>query len=320
MAYKLNGSYAPVRRRALPFRTRLACIVVPHAERKSSNRSTDRHQGAVEQRPWYERRLVFAQREWASSRITPGIRAAWLLTDPVGQVTSMCVARRMPDDRLERLVDCATQVFIEQGYARTQMADVAAALGVAKGTLYLYVESKEALFDLVARYADAEQPAQWPPLPVRTPKPGATVKYVRERLSQSGVPPTLARALAQKRHPDTRAELEAIMRELYDTVARNRRGIKLLDRSAREYPELAALWFEGGRGGLIGLLTEYLEDRMRRKALRSLPDPAVAARLLIETIVFWAVHRHWDPHPQTVEESVAKETVVRFVVGALVKE
>jgi AcrR family transcriptional regulator len=227
----------------------------------------------------------------------------------------------MPDDRLERLVDCATQVFIEQGYARTQMADVAAALGVAKGTLYLYVESKEALFDLVARFADADQPfAQWPPLPVRTPKPGATVKYVRERLAQSGVPPALAKVLGQKRTVDVRAELEAITRDLYDTVARNRRGIKLLDRSARDYPDLAALWFEEGRGGLIGLLTQYLEDRMRRRLLRPLPDPAVAARLLIETVVFWAVHRHWDPHPETVDEAVARETVVRFVVGALAKE
>jgi AcrR family transcriptional regulator len=227
----------------------------------------------------------------------------------------------MPDDRLARLVDCATEIFIEQGYARTQMADVAAALGVAKGTLYLYVESKEALFDLVARFADADRPfAQWPPLPVRTPKPGATVKYVRERLAQSGVPPALAKALGQTRTADVRAELEAITRDLYDTVGRNRRGIKLLDRSARDYPELAALWFEGGRGGLIRLLTQYLEDRMRRRLLRPLPDAGVAARLLIETVVFWAVHRHWDPHPETVDEAVAKETVVRFVVGALAKE
>src|SRR5215471_14480646 len=127
------------------------------------------------------------------------------------------MARRMPDDRFEQLVEAAARVFIEQGYARTQMADVATALGVAKGTLYLYVESKEALFDLVARFADADQPfAQWPPLPVRTPKPGATVKYVRERLAQSGVPPTLARALGQKRTGDIRAELEAIARELYE--------------------------------------------------------------------------------------------------------
>src|SRR6185369_5159910 len=126
------------------------------------------------------------------------------------------MARRVPDDRLEQLVDAATRVFIEQGYAKTQMADVATALGVAKGTVYLYVESKEALFDLVARYADAPRPFEKKPsLPVRTPKPGATLRYVRERIAQSQVPPTLARALAGKRMDDARRELEAIVSELY---------------------------------------------------------------------------------------------------------
>jgi len=231
------------------------------------------------------------------------------------------MARTIPDDRLSRLVECATQVFIEQGFRRTQMADVARALGVAKGTLYLYVESKEALFDLVARCADEERALEKPPrLPIRTPSPGATLKYVRRRLARDQVPTALAAALTRDRVTDPRVELEAIVRELYDTVARNRRGIKLLDRSARDHPELAALWFEGARGGLIGILARYLEDRIRRGLLRPVPDPAVAARLLIETIVFWAVHRHWDSHPQQVEEAVAKESVVRFVVGTLAKE
>src|SRR5262249_8866510 len=153
------------------------------------------------------------------------------------------MARTIPKDRVERLVDVAAEVFIEQGYARTQMADVAAALGVAKGTLYLYVESKEALFDLVARYADVEQPFAKPPaLPVRRPKGGATVKFVRARLAQAQVPRALTHALPRSRVGDVRAECEAIIRELYDTLARNRRGIKLIDRSARDYPELAALW------------------------------------------------------------------------------
>jgi len=231
------------------------------------------------------------------------------------------MARRVPDDRLEQLVESATRVFIEQGYARTQMADVAAALGVAKGTIYLYVESKEALFDLATRYADATPPFEnRPSLPVPTPRPGATVEYVRERLAQSQVPPTLAQALSRQRVEDVRAELDAIVRELYDTLASNRRGIKLLDRSARDYPELAALWFAAARGGLISLLTQYLADGRRRKALQPLPDRAVAARLLIETVVFWAVHRHWDPHPEAVEESVVKDTVARFIVGALTRE
>lgn len=231
------------------------------------------------------------------------------------------MARTMPDDRIEQLVDCATAVFIERGYTLTQMADVAAALGVAKGTLYLYVESKEALFDLVARYADAPRPFEsQPALPVRTPRPGATLKYVRERVAQSGVPPTLARALAGTRVNDVRAEFAAIIRELYDTLAANRRGIKLLDRSARDYPELAAIWFESARGGLVRLLTQYLDERARRRVFQAVPDTAIAARLIIETVTFWAVHRHSDPHPQRVEEAVARDTVVQFLTRAFIKE
>src|SRR5258705_9652048 len=108
--------------------------------------------------------------------------------------------RQIPEDRFDQLVDCATKVFVEQGYRRTQMADIADAMGVAKGTLYLYVESKEALFDLVTRCADAERPFAKPPtLPIRTPKPGTTIKYVRDRLAKTQVPATLLAALGRTR-------------------------------------------------------------------------------------------------------------------------
>ena len=231
------------------------------------------------------------------------------------------MARKTPPNRLSQLIACATKVFIEQGYRRTQMDDVAAALGVAKGTLYLYVESKEALFDLVTRCADAAPPLpSFVQLPLPTPKPGATLAYVRDRLAKNQTLSVLTAALARQRVKDARAELAAILGELYDTLARNRYGIKLLDRSAQDLPELAALWFDTARGGLIATLAHYLETRMHRKLLRPLPDAAITARLIIEAVSFWAVHRHWDPHPQIVEETVARDTVVQFILNALGKE
>jgi AcrR family transcriptional regulator len=229
--------------------------------------------------------------------------------------------RRTPDSRFDDLVACATQVFIDQGFQRTQMADIASAMSVAKGTLYLYVESKEALFDLVVRYASADPPYQpRPTFPVRTPRSGATLRYVRAELARHQAPPTLMAALARRRPTDATTELTAIARELYDLLATNRRGIKLIDRSARDYPELAALWFEGSRRGVVQLLARYLEDRIRRGLVRPLPDTAIAARLILETTVFWAVHRHWDWKPEPTDEALARETVVTFVVQALGKD
>lgn len=230
------------------------------------------------------------------------------------------MARETPPDRIADLVRCAAQVFIAQGYRRTQMADVAQALGVAKGTLYLYVESKDALFDLVLRNADAAHVENPPALPVRTPRPGETLRWVRARLAVDRAPQALVAALGARSPRDARAELEAIAQQLYDTLARNRVGIKLLDSSARDHPELAALWFAGARSGLLELLTQYLTRRFRQGRLVPAPDPAVAARLVIETLVFWAVHRHWDPAPQPVDEALARETAVHFVVRALAKE
>jgi AcrR family transcriptional regulator len=227
------------------------------------------------------------------------------------------MARRTPPDRLSQLVEYATRVFIEQGYRRTQMADIAAALGVAKGTLYLYVESKDALFDLVVRCADGDHPLPGlAALPLATPRPGTTVAYVRERLAANQEIPALTAALQRTGASDIRAELEAIVGQLHDTLARHRRGIKLLDRSAVDHPELAALWFESGRGGMHAALTAYLEARIHRGLLRPVPDVAIAARMLLETVVFWAVHRHWDPHPQPIDEGLVRAAVIQFIVDA----
>ena len=44
-----------------------------------------------------------------------------------------CRHAKEPPDRLHELVEAATAVFREQGYHRTQMADAADRLGVAKG-------------------------------------------------------------------------------------------------------------------------------------------------------------------------------------------
>ncbi|RMF21271.1 MAG: TetR/AcrR family transcriptional regulator, partial [Deltaproteobacteria bacterium] len=108
------------------------------------------------------------------------------------------MVRRIPEDRFDRLVDAAASVFIEQGYRRTQMADVAAAAGIAKGTLYLYVESKDALFDFVLRHADAPRPLPVPDvLPVPSPLPDATREYVAARLASEARLSALERALGR---------------------------------------------------------------------------------------------------------------------------
>jgi AcrR family transcriptional regulator len=54
-----------------------------------------------------------------------------------------------PETRRAELLAAATRLFEERGFEAVTVADIAAAAGVAKGTFYLYFDSKEGLLDSI---------------------------------------------------------------------------------------------------------------------------------------------------------------------------
>lgn len=63
--------------------------------------------------------------------------------------------RRSPEVRREEILDAAARVLVARGASATRMSDVAAEANVAKGTVYLYFDSKEQLlFGLGTRYTE----------------------------------------------------------------------------------------------------------------------------------------------------------------------
>src|SRR6187549_559455 len=59
--------------------------------------------------------------------------------------------QRRKEARPAEIVAAALDVFVERGFAATKLEEVARRAGVTKGTVYLYFESKEALFKAVVR-------------------------------------------------------------------------------------------------------------------------------------------------------------------------
>lgn len=227
------------------------------------------------------------------------------------------MARKRPEDALDRLLDAATRVFIARGYRRTQMADVAREMGVSAGALYGYVESKEALFHLLVDRAFTGRPAEPPALPVRTPEPGQTLARLRERLLHDTALPLLSAASARARAADPRRELESVLAELYDLIERTRWGTALIERSALDVPALATLFYVEVRRDLIRRLTLYLEKRIRAGQLRAVPDPGTVARLVVETITWFARHRLRDADAGTIDDAAARVTTLDFLAAGL---
>lgn len=63
--------------------------------------------------------------------------------------TAKAPRRRRKNARPSELTVAALDLFVEKGFTATRLDDVAKRAGVSKGTLYLYFDSKEALFKAV---------------------------------------------------------------------------------------------------------------------------------------------------------------------------
>ena len=222
------------------------------------------------------------------------------------------------DERLAKVIGGATRVFGEKGYRRTQMADVARELGVSAGNLYNYVESKEALFHacVLASIPGAEPPTAVT-LPLPTPPPGAIAEAANRGIKTIAARGPLAAALAIDDPPDVGAELAGIIGDFYDRTYRSRRFQILVERSARDLPELFEAFFTRMRRPGLAKLTEYLERRIASGHLRPVPDVATTARLINETQAWFARHRLGDQDASDVDDAHARETVVDVLVAGL---
>lgn len=225
--------------------------------------------------------------------------------------------RKIPPGRFDAVVRAATEEFIARGYHRTQMSDVARAVGVSKATLYLYVESKESLFALCQRHADRAGEIEMPPvLPVPAPSQDEALEDAAKRIERASALPVLSDALTRERSESIADELRDVVAESYDLQERNCRTIKLMDRCA-DHPTFGPLWQQSGREAHRGRLARYMELRMRAGQIRDDLEPRLAARLVVETIATWAVHIKWDRRPESFEPVSTREHVIEYVARGL---
>lgn len=229
------------------------------------------------------------------------------------------MARVTPPDRLERLLAIASAAFVEHGFQHTQMDDIALAMGVAKGTIYRSVDSKESLLAAVIEYADTPEA-----LPVKRSSDAFDLarasKGLRQGLGRSVG--RLALTAAARRDEATLdksigPEVQQLAADLFEMMARHRIRIMVLDRCATELPALAAEWHEAGRYSIVDLWVEYLSTNAEH--VGSDVDVEILARTIVELITLWAVKMPWDPTPRSYGGDAAlmcAEMVRDLVVGA----
>lgn len=150
-----------------------------------------------------------------------------------------------PEKRAQILSGAAV-IFAAQGYEGASMAQIAAAAGVSKGTLYNHFENKAALF----------------------------VAYVSEKCQER-----LASVFHGMNHD---GGPEAVLREVGKRMLHmmlSDAGLaiyRVVISEASKFPELASAFFEAGPARAVRSLSEWLEEETRQGRL-CVSEPAFAA-------------------------------------------
>jgi AcrR family transcriptional regulator len=223
---------------------------------------------------------------------------------------------RVPPRPLKEIGEACVQVFLDKGYRTAGITDVAKALGLSHGAIYTYADSKQALLYLALVRVLEPEALETMDLPVKLPEPDRIVATVdRWAARQSG----LDLLTEPPRRPDpggAEQELGEVVEQIYDFIDKNRVILRLFERCSEDLPVLTQWYFVERRRGLLAALGEFLNARIEAGLLRPVPDVPTAARFIVETIAWFAMHRHGDPDSAMLTDEDCRRTVRHLVPAA----
>lgn len=169
--------------------------------------------------------------------------------------------RRRKADRPAEIVAAALEVFAEKGFAAARLDEIARRAGVSKGAVYLYFETKEEVFRAVVAQAIAPNVA-------------------------------VVKAMAAA-HPGPLADL---LRNIADhvvgvaTTTPLGAVLKMVVGEARNFPELARVWYEELVSRALGAATDAIAAAQARGEVRP-GDPRAYAIQLVSPMLMGVLWR-----------------------------
>jgi AcrR family transcriptional regulator len=169
--------------------------------------------------------------------------------------------RRRKDARPQEILEAALNVFADKGFAAARMEDIAVRARVSKGTIYLYFQSKEAVFRALVRE-------------MLVPRLTEAAGLVRDY--QGPAAPLLAQ----------------VLRTLGNFVSTSDRVVlpKIVIAEAGNFPDLARIYREELVERGIALFGSVIEAGIRRGEFRPVPVEH-AVRLCVAPLLLAAIWR-----------------------------
>lgn len=216
------------------------------------------------------------------------------------------------NQRIKDISDAATRLFLQQGYARTQISHIAKAVGVSVGTIYLDFAGKKEIMHLILKSTiDPSFMEREFERPITDDLFAGLEDEIIRLFETSG------EAFAAHLEDGMAGyDFETLISDAFDLLARYGAGCLFIEKNQYEFPRLAKPYL-AYRRQFFDTMTRYIRVFMEAGTVRPLEHPELSATLIIEMLSWWAMDvRYTTFEIKDISMDLAKQVCMDNLVSA----
>lgn len=214
------------------------------------------------------------------------------------------------NERIQAIADAAAVLFLQQGYARTQISHIAKAAGVSVGTIYLDFAGKKEILHYILRCTAEPEFARR-----ELERPITDAQFTEIELQIAALFERAADGFEQHLGDEGYAFAQ-MLSDAFDLMDRYAVGCLFIEKNQYEFRRLGES-YKRYRQRFLTAMEQYLRRFAAQGQLRPLPDPELAALLIVETLSWWAMDRRYTSfETKELPAEVAKAVCLDALVPA----
>lgn len=216
------------------------------------------------------------------------------------------------NQRIKDIADAATRLFLQQGYAKTQISHIAKAVGVSVGTIYLDFTGKKEIMHFILKC---------------TVDPGFMEREFERPITDdlfTGLEDEII-ALFEKSGSEFAAHLqngiadydfETLISDAFDILARYAVGCLFIEKNQFDFKNLAQHYM-AYRRKFLDTMMGYIRAFIEQGTVRPLEHLELSTTLIIEILSWWAMDiRYTSFETKDIPMDLAKQICMDNIVAA----
>lgn len=188
------------------------------------------------------------------------------------------------ENRMNLIFNAASHLFINKGYDRTQMKDIAKEIGLSTGMLYVYFTGKRDILNFLLKGTiEPSFVTQDFALPIRSELFESLDHEIMEVFEQN------TKSFPAHLEDIANYPLEQMLSDAFDVISKYGVGCLLIEKNPDDLRELAGYYKEYRRKFHDQVLA-YITLYMQNGTFRQVEFPQYVTYLIIETVSWWGMH------------------------------